>query len=79
MNIQRENEFYIGLRQERTRLKDYDELIEEFMKAVTYRWGPTTLLQFEDFGNLNAFRLLQKFKDKYCTFNGKLIMYTHIF
>eukprot|EP00486_Rosalina_sp_Unknown_P003140 CAMPEP_0201573420 /NCGR_PEP_ID=MMETSP0190_2-20130828/17277_1 /ASSEMBLY_ACC=CAM_ASM_000263 /TAXON_ID=37353 /ORGANISM="Rosalina sp." /LENGTH=752 /DNA_ID=CAMNT_0048000395 /DNA_START=176 /DNA_END=2434 /DNA_ORIENTATION=- len=68
----RENEFYIGLREERNRSKDYDDLIEEFMKAATYRWGPATLLQFEDFGNRNAFRLLEKFKDKFCTFNDDI-------
>eukprot|EP01083_Nonionella_stella_P199766 732273_1 len=68
----REGEFYIGIQEQRCRTKDYDDLIEEFMRAATYRWGPTTLLQFEDFGNRNAFRLLERFKDQYCTFNDDI-------
>jgi len=68
----REGEFYIGIREKRCRTKDYDDLIEEFMTACTYRWGPEILLQFEDFGNRNAFRLLEKFQDKFCTFNDDI-------
>ena len=70
MHTQREGEFYVGIREKRTRGQDYDDLIQEFMEACTYRWGPATLLQFEDFGNANAFRLLEKYKDQFCTFNG---------
>ena len=75
-HIQREGEFYLGIREKRCRSKDYDELIEEFMMAVGHRWGPSTLLQFEDFANANASRLLEKFQDRFCTFNGTFCIFT---
>jgi malate dehydrogenase (oxaloacetate-decarboxylating)(NADP+) len=62
---------YIGLQQPRLRGPAYDELIDEFMAAAQTVF-PQAIVQFEDFGNSNAFRVLKKFQDRVACFNDDI-------
>ena len=62
---------YIGWKHERVRGAEYDEFVEEFITAVTERW-PHVLLQWEDFAKANATRLLERYRDRLCTFNDDI-------
>ena len=62
---------YIGWRHERVRGQAYDDFIERFVAAVSTRW-PHVLLQWEDFARGNATRLLERYRDRLCTFNDDI-------
>ena len=62
---------YLGWRHERVRGKDYDDFIEGFVKAVGLRF-PRVLLQWEDFSKHNAPRILERYRDRLCTFNDDI-------
>jgi malate dehydrogenase (oxaloacetate-decarboxylating)(NADP+) len=62
---------YIGLPETRLRGRKYDSLIKEFL-TVAAKLFPSVMIQMEDFGNVNAFRLLELYHDKYCMFNDDI-------
>ena len=62
---------YLGLRQKRLAGAELDELVEEFVQAAQDVF-PGIVVQFEDFANHNAFRLLAKYRDRVCSFNDDI-------
>ena len=62
---------YIGLRQRRLSGAALDELVDEFVEAAQQSF-PGVVIQFEDFANHNAFRLLRNYRDKVCCFNDDI-------
>jgi malate dehydrogenase (oxaloacetate-decarboxylating)(NADP+) len=62
---------YLGLAQRRLRDETYDELIDEFVTEIADRF-PRVVIQLEDFGNRNAFRLLDRYRDRMCLFDDDI-------
>ena len=67
----RSNPIYIGWQHERVRGQEYDDFIEAFVQAVHRRW-PNILLQWEDFAGENALGLLERYRNRLCTFNDDI-------
>lgn len=62
---------YLGVRKARVRGAQYDEFIERFVQSVNKHF-PNALLHWEDFGANNAHRILETYRDEYCTFNDDI-------
>ncbi|CAM9381215.1 unnamed protein product [Heterosigma akashiwo] len=66
------NPHYMGLKQPRVRGEEFYSFVEEFMLAAQDAYGENVMLQFEDFGNSTAFKLLEDWQNRACSFNDDI-------
>ncbi len=62
---------YVGNRHSRVRGQRYDDFIDAYVRAATQRF-PSALLHWEDFGPGNGRRILERYRDRICTFNDDM-------
>ena len=67
----RKDPLYLGYPAERLGGDAYLELADEFMEAIRDKF-PDVLVQFEDFLTPNAYRLLDRYRDDYLSFNDDI-------
>lgn len=62
---------YPGLKRERVRGEEYEDFVEEFVAAINDVF-PKVCIQWEDFAGPNAIRILDRYRDRICTFNDDI-------
>jgi len=66
-----EDPLYLGLRQNRVRGEEYHAFVDAFVQAVQKLY-PKCCIQWEDFANFNAVPILERYRDKICTYNDDI-------
>src|SRR5215467_242076 len=66
-----EDPLYLGLRQNRVRGEEYTTFVDEFVRAVQVLY-PRCCIQWEDFANINAVPILERYRNEICTFNDDI-------
>lgn len=62
---------YLGEHQPRLAGDEYDAVLDEFVSAARSTF-PRAIVQFEDFNNVSAFRLLRRYRTELCCFNDDI-------
>ena len=62
---------YMGKRHRRIRGQEYDDFLDLCLRQIQRRW-PDAIIQFEDFAQVNATPLLQKYRDQLLCFNDDI-------
>ncbi len=62
---------YLGWRHKRITGKEYDDFIDLFVRTVR-KYLPNAFLHWEDFGRDNARRNLERYREKFCSFNDDM-------
>lgn len=66
-----ESPLYLGWRSKRIGQQEYDAFVDSFLSCLFKRF-PNVFFQWEDFGRGNARRLLDRYRDRYLSFNDDI-------